>query len=127
MINGWVWNDQCDSGKDGYPAPATIPAGCLKGDSPLGPYHANDELSIDAPHIEGVVVTLGDWECPSIGLPEFRTIVTDLSDSYSGLKSGTYCGSIDPQLEPNLSILRPGVWTYPAVTQDGISTTVSLV
>ena len=30
MISGWVWNDQCDSGKDGQPAPATTPPGCVK-------------------------------------------------------------------------------------------------
>ena len=126
MISGWVWNDQCDSGKDGQPAPATTPAGCVEEDSPLGPYHANGELSTDESLIEGVVVALGEGECPSTGLAEYSTIVTDLSYSFSGLKSGTYCVSIDPQREPNFSILRPGVWTYPAITQDVISTTVTL-
>ncbi len=41
MISGWVWHDQCDSGQDGQPAPATTPAGCVKEDSPLGSYHAD--------------------------------------------------------------------------------------
>jgi hypothetical protein len=98
----------------------------VKEDSPLGPYHANGELSTDESLIEGVVVALGEGECPSTGLAEYSTIVTDLSYSFSSLKSGTYCVSIDPQREPNFSILRPGVWTYPAITQDVISTTVTL-
>lgn len=126
MISGWVWNDQCDSGKEGLPAPATTPAGCVKEDSPLGPYHANGELSTDEPLIEGVVVALGEGECPSTGLAEYQTIVTDLSYSFGSLKAGTYCVSIDPQREPNFSILQPGMWTYPAVTQDVIGTTVTL-
>ena len=126
MISGWVWNDLCDSGKDGQPTPATTPAGCVKEDSPLGPYHADGELSPDEPLIEGIVVTLGEGECPSTGLAEYSTIVTDLSYSFSGLKAGTYCVSIDPQREPNFSILRPGVWTYPAVTEGEIGTTVTL-
>jgi hypothetical protein len=45
MISGWVWNDQCDSGKDGQPTTTTTPAGCMKEDSPLGPYHTDGELS----------------------------------------------------------------------------------
>ncbi len=52
--------------------------------------------------------------------------VAHLSCSFSVLRSGICCVSIDPQCEPNLSILRPGVWTYPAITQDVISTTVTL-
>lgn len=126
MISGWVWNDLCDSGKDGEPAPATTPAGCVKEDSPFGIYHADGELSTEEPLIEGVVVTLGEGECPSTGLAEYQTIVTDVSYSFSGLKSGTYCVSIDSQREPNFSILQPGVWTYPAVTQGEIGTTVTL-
>jgi hypothetical protein len=72
------------------------------------------------------VVTLGEGECPSTGLAEVSTITSDLSYSFSGLKAGTYCVSIDPQREPNFSILRPGVWTYPTISQDVISTTVTL-
>jgi hypothetical protein len=126
MISGWVWNDLCDSGNDGSPVPATTPAGCVMVDSPIGPYHADGEMSIDEPLIEGVVVSLGEGACPSTGLAEYSTIVTDLSYSFSSLKAGIYCVSIDPQREPNFSILRPGVWTYPSVTQDVISTTVTV-
>jgi hypothetical protein len=126
MISGWVWHDLCDSGKDGEPAPATTPKGCVQEKSPLGNFHADGTFSNTEPLIEGVVVTLGEGACPSSGLAETSTIITDLSYSFSGLKAGTYCVSIDPQREPNFSILRPGVWTFPATTQDTISATVRL-
>jgi hypothetical protein len=125
-ISGWVWHDLCDSGMEGQSAPTTTPAGCVKEDSALGAYHANGELTIDEPLLEGVVVTLGEGACPSTGLAEMSTITTDLSYSFSGLKAGTYCVSIDPQREPNFSILTPGEWTYPNVTQDVNSSTVTL-
>lgn len=125
-ISGWVWHDLCDSGMDGEPAPGLTPEGCVKGESPLGPYHADGELSTDEPLIEGVVVTIGEGECPSTGLAEQSTITTDLSYSFSGLKAGTYCVSIDSQREPNLSILRPGIWTAPTISEDVIQTTITL-
>ena len=98
----------------------------MKKVSPLGFYHADGVLATDEPLIEGVVVTLGEGPCPSTGLSETSTIITDLSYSFSGLKAGKYCVSIDPQREPNFSILRRGEWTYPVVTQDAISITVTL-
>jgi hypothetical protein len=126
MISGWVWHDLCDSGKDGQPAPVTTPPGCVQEDSPLGLYHSDGVLATDELLIEGVVVTLGEGACPSMGLAETSTIVTDLSYSFSGLKAGTYCVSIDPQREPNFSILRPGEWTYPIITEGIVSITATL-
>jgi hypothetical protein len=126
MISGWVWHDLCDSGQDGEPAPVTTPPGCVEDVSALGNYHADGLMAVGEPLIEGVVVTLGEGICPSTGLAEITTITSDLSYSFSSLKAGSYCVSIDPQREPNLSILRPGEWTYPAVEQGVISTTVTL-
>ena len=126
MISGWVWHDLCDSGKDGEPAITKTPEGCVEDVSALGNYHADGLMAVGEPLIEGVVVMLGEGVCPSTGLAEITTIATDLSYSFSGLKAGSYCVSIDPQREPNLSILRPGEWTYPAVEQGVISTTVTL-
>jgi len=126
MVSGWVWHDLCDSGKDGEPPPNSTPDGCVEDASPLGTYHADGTMTNNEPLIEGVVVMLGEGSCPSTGLAEDSTIVTDLSYDFSGLEVGTYCISIDPQREPNFSILRPGVWTYPTVSQDVISTTVTL-
>jgi hypothetical protein len=126
MISGWLHHDLCDSGRDGDPIPATTPPGCVKADSILGAFHADGDLSPLEPLIEGVVVSLGEGECPSTGLAEVSTITSDLSYSFSGLKAGTYCVSIDPQREPNFTILRPGLWTYPVVTEGIIQTTVYL-
>lgn len=125
-ISGWVWHDQCDSGKDGQSPPLSTMVGCVFGETAIGPYHANGVQDLVDPLIEGVVVSLGEGECPSTGLAEMSTIVTDLSYSFTGLSAGTYCVSIDPQREPNFSILRPGIWTYPDISQDVISTTVTL-
>jgi len=126
-ISGWIWHDQCESGKDGQPAPVATPAGCINEVSPLGLYHADGVMATNEPLIEGVVVTLGEGECPATGLAEMSTITTDLSYSFTSLKAGTYCVSIDPQREPNLAILRPGIWTYPTLSQDVISTTVTVI
>lgn len=126
-ISGWVWHDLCDSGKDGQPPPAiSTLVGCVGEETALGPYHANGVQDLVDPSIEGVVVSLGEGECPSTGLAEMSTIVTDLSYYFTSLSAGTYCVSIDPQREPNFSILRPGIWTYPYISQDIISTTVTL-
>jgi len=125
-ISGWVWHDLCDSGKDGEPVKIKTPEGCMEDVSALGNYHADGLMSINEPLIEGVVVMLGEGKCPSTGMSEQSTIITDLSYYFTGLKAGTYCVSIDPQREPNLSILRPGEWTYPAVEQGVIGTTVTL-
>jgi hypothetical protein len=125
-ISGWVWYDQCDSGQDGQPAPTFTPPGCVMGESPIGLYHADGVMAIDEPLIDGVIVTLGEGACPSTGIAETSTITTDLSYSFNGLRAGIYCISIDPQREPNFSILRPGIWTYPTLSQDVIGTTVTV-
>jgi hypothetical protein len=72
------------------------------------------------------VVKLGEGACPSTGLAEMATLATDLSYSFTGLRVGAYCVSIDPQQEPNFTLLRPGLWTYPDVTEGLIGTTVTL-
>jgi hypothetical protein len=126
VISGWIQHDLCQSGRDGVSQPATTPPGCVKDDSPLGPYHADAELSLTEPVIEGVVVSLGQGECPSTGFAETTTISSNRSFTFSGLPAGTYCVSINPQLEPNFSILQPGLWTYPYISEDAIQSTVTL-
>jgi hypothetical protein len=125
-IFGWVWHDICDSGKDGEPSPTSAPAGCIEATSPLGSYRADGEQDALEPPIPGIVVRLGEGMCPAIGLAEFTTIATDISYSFTGLTAGTYCISINPSEEPNLSILRPGIWTYPEVSEGTINRTVTL-
>jgi hypothetical protein len=59
-------------------------------------------------------------------LAEAETLATDLSYSFTGLKAGTYCVSIDPLVEPSLSKLKNGSWTYPDRLGGTIHTTVNL-
>ena len=129
-ISGWVWHDQCRTGLDGQPAPTSTPPGCIEQVSPLGAYHANGVLDTDELPIEGIVVKLRQGDCSATSLTETKaemtTLASDLSYSFTGLKAGTYCVSIDPQAEPNFSLLRPGLWTYPLVTEGIVGTTVNL-
>ena len=78
------------------------------------------------PAIADVVVRLGAGACPAAGLAEVTTIATDISYSFTGLEAGTYCVSLDPSEEPNLSLLRPGIWTFPKLSEGTIGTTVVL-
>ena len=129
-ISGWVWHDQCETGLDGQPAPTSTPPGCIEQVSPLGAYHANGVLDADELPIEGIVVRLRQGDCAATSLTEIKaemtTLASDLSYSFTGLKAGTYCVSIDPQADPNFSLLRPGLWTYPFVTEGIAGTTVTL-
>jgi hypothetical protein len=129
-ISGWVWLDQCDSGLDGQSAPTSTPSGCIEESSPLGAYHADGVLDANELPIGGAVVKLRQRACSVTDLTKIiaqtMTLASDISYSFTGLKAGTYCLSIDPQEEPNFSLLRPGLWTYPSVTEGIISTTVTL-
>jgi hypothetical protein len=125
-INGWVWHDLCATAMDGEPALTSTPNGCIEATSALGNYHANGHLDEMEPLIGDVAVRLGAGACPSTGLAETTTIVTDLSYSFTGLAAGTYCVSINPSEEPNLSLLRPGIWTSPEVSESTIDITVTL-
>jgi hypothetical protein len=129
-ISGWVWHDQCETGLDGEPAPTNTPPGCVEQLSPLGAYHANGVLDTDELSIEGIVVKLRQGDCSATSLTqilaEMTTLASDLSYSFTGLEAGTYCVSIDPQAEPNFSLLRPGLWTYPVLTEGIVGTTVTL-
>ena len=129
-ISGWVWHDECVSGVDGQPAPANTPPGCVQQDSALGPYHANGLLDTNELPIEGLRVTLREGDCASTSLvgikDEVVTIASDLSYTFTDVKPGTYCVSINAQEEPNFNLLAPGVWTYPFVTQGTMAQTVVL-
>lgn len=125
-INGWVWHDLCATAMDGQPALTSTPDGCIEAASPLGAYRANSSMDAQEPTISDLVVRLGQGACPATGLAEVTTIATDLSYSFMNLAAGTYCVSINPSEEPNLSLLRPGIWTFPEVAEGTIGTTVTL-
>ena len=123
-INGWVWRDLCAVSSEGS-GPVRPSAGCIQAGDLY--YRADGVKGSDEPTIGGVKVRLSQGECPaSSTLTSTTTITTDLSYSFTGLKPGTYCVAIDPLQEPNSAILLPGSWTYPAVVDGPISTTVVL-
>lgn len=125
-IFGWVWHDLCATAKDGEPALTSAPAGCIEDASPLGDYRADGNKDSQEPVIAGLVVRLGVGTCPATDLAETITTASDISYSFSGLEAGTYCVSINPSEEPNLSLLRPGIWTFPEVSEGTIEKTVTL-
>jgi hypothetical protein len=123
-INGWVWHDWC--AVSGQPIGADKQTtGCIQeGDH----YRANGIKENTESIIGGVKVKLGAGPCLSIGAEraEAETLTTDLSYSFTGLKPGTYCVSIDPLVEPSLSKLQNGSWTYPNRAGGTIYTTVNV-
>lgn len=125
-INGWVWHDACASGLDGELAPAETPAGCVKEVSAIGGYHADGVMGVDEKPIAGVIVRLGQGACPSTGLDQAITIDTDLSYTFTGLKAGTYCVSIDPFEKANQDVLLPGIWTSPKLREGLMGATINL-
>lgn len=121
-INGWVWHDACSvSGQPVGPGKNT--AGCVQEGNY---YRANGIKENNEAIIPGVKVKLGVGPCLAIGLAEVETLAADLSYSFTGLKAGTYCVSIDPLVEPSLSKLQNGSWTYPDRLGGTIQTTVNL-
>lgn len=108
-ISGQVWHDVCAIAGEGGETPVPS-AGCVNTSS--GGFQADGVLAAGEPGIPGVQVSLGSGACPAVGL---ATATTDANGFYSftALAPGAYCVSIDPLVEPNLSLLVPGNWTYP--------------
>jgi hypothetical protein len=129
-ISGWVWHDECIPGVDGQPGPTTPPPGCIQEGEQIGAYQANGVLDPNELPIEGVRVTLREGDCASTSLTgikdEVVTIASDLSYTFTGVREGTHCVSIDPLSEPNLAQLVPGGWTYPLVADGIMAQTVTL-
>ncbi|MBK8989149.1 MAG: hypothetical protein IPM39_24305 [Chloroflexi bacterium] len=120
-ITGRVWHDLCAVASGESSAEAAPPEGCVA--LADGGFAANGLLEVGEPGLEGVRVSLGDGECPAVGI---GTAVTDIAGSYTfaELAPGVYCVSIDPLDEQNAEILIPGSWTFPEV--DLGETTVDL-
>ncbi|HJR80509.1 MAG TPA: hypothetical protein VJ821_10580 [Anaerolineales bacterium] len=129
-ISGWVWHDECVPGVDGQPAPTSPPSGCVEEASSPGLYRANGILDQNELPIEGLRVTLREGDCAATSLTgikdEVMTISSDLSYTFTGVKAGTYCISIDSLQEPNLPLLLPGGWSYPYSNQSLVAQTVTL-
>lgn len=111
-ISGRVWHDICAiaGGEGGEPA---VPSdGCVPVTG--GGFAANAVLESEEPALEGVQVSLGEGACGAA--TEIQTTTTNNNGYYSftSLEAGTYCITIDPLVEPNVSLLIPGAWTFPA-------------
>jgi hypothetical protein len=128
-ISGWVWHDECIPGVDGQAGPIT-PPGCIQVGDQVGAYQANGVLEANELPIEGIRVTLRQGDCSSTSLAgiedEVMTISSDLSYTFTGVKAGTHCVSIDALVEPNIAHLVPGGWTYPYSTDGIVAQTVTL-
>ena len=120
LIGGRVWHDVCGVAGGEGGVPAVPSSGCIPDG---GGYRANGLLETDEPGIEGVLVSLGEGECPSTGLAT-ATTGADGTYVFNDLTAGTYCVTVDPLQEPNLSILLPGGWTAPAVEQGSVTVTL---
>jgi len=114
-IAGRVWHDLCASPPEGLQVEVG-PPGCVHGPDGIS-WIANGKLDADEIGLHGVEGMLGTGPCPS---PVEITAITAADGLYlfSGLVAGEYCVSIDPESEVNVSILPPGIWTYPASTSE---------
>jgi hypothetical protein len=108
-INGWVWHEPCPtSARPTGPEKET--SGCAQKD--------------DYSRTTGIKARLSVGPCSVLGLTMAETQVTDLRYSFTGLKAGTYCVSIDPFAGPGLSKLQNEWW--PSRLGGMIYTTVDL-
>ncbi|MBE7472703.1 MAG: hypothetical protein DPW09_35760 [Anaerolineae bacterium] len=107
-IEGVVWADFCRLLANGAPSAGCIPDG-------RGSYRADGTYSNGEARIVGAQVTLSRGGCASVNVYAVQT-TTDANGFYSfgNLEPGPYCVAIETQVEPNLSLLLPGAWTYPA-------------
>jgi hypothetical protein len=117
-ISGLVWHDLCAvAGDETTPA-----AGCVAAED--GSLTANGLLEADEPGIAGVVVNLGEGECPATGL-DSATTDEDGQYRFTGLAAGTYCVSVDPLDDTNTGLLVPGMWTYPVANVGSAAVTLT--
>lgn len=109
-ISGLVWHDLCGFVGTAEGEPTSVSEGCVETDP--GGFEANGVLDADEPGIEGLLVELGEGVCPSDGLAT-ATTAEDGRYSFTGLRAGTYCVSVEPLEPQNEPILVPGIWTHP--------------
>ncbi|NJN94611.1 MAG: hypothetical protein HC875_11200 [Anaerolineales bacterium] len=107
-IGGVVWADFCRRLVNGAPSAGCIPDG-------QGNYRADGTYNNGEARIAGVLVALSRGGCASANANALQT-TTDATGFYSfgNLEPGPYCVAIETRVEPNLSLLLPGAWTYPA-------------
>lgn len=109
VIAGRVWHDRCGVSGEAGGLPTPSP-GCIQ--RPDGSYVANGVREAGEPGLVGVLVNLGQGDCPATGLASTIT-ASEGRYQFSGLSPGTYCVSVDEAGAINSSILVPGLWTRP--------------
>ena len=107
-ISGVVWADFCRLLENGAPSGGCVPDG-------RSGYRADGLFNNGETRIAGVQVALRSGACPDSS-PVLATTTTTADGLYrfDNLQVGPYCVFIDDLTEPNLSLLLPGAWTYPA-------------
>ncbi|GIK41510.1 MAG: hypothetical protein BroJett011_53430 [Chloroflexota bacterium] len=108
VIGGVVWADFCRLLANGAPSVGCIPDG-------RGGFRADGTYTNGEARIAGVQVTLSRGGCAGAPAVVSQTF-TDPNGFYrfDHLEPGPYCVAIETQVEPNLALLLPGDWTYPA-------------
>jgi hypothetical protein len=109
VISGRVWHDLCATSDSNEASTLQISPGCAERDD--GSVFANGAIDPDEPGIEGLLVRLGEGNCPATGL---AVTITDEDGLYlfSGVPSGEYCISIDATMIQNMAILETGAWSH---------------
>ncbi len=123
-VNGRIFHDLCAPAFATEENETNPPAGCVALDD--DGWLADGEMGDDEPGIAEVTVSIGEGECPAVGL---ETAVSDDTGSFSfnDLTLGDYCISIDVEANGNGEILIPGQWTAPTrMTDNIIETTVNI-
>jgi hypothetical protein len=107
-ISGIVWADFCQLRTSGSPSVGCRPDG-------RGSFRADGIYSNGEVGLAGVQVTLNRGGCAAVQAYAVK-IMTDTGGFYffGDLAPGPYCVVIEPQVEPNRSLLLPGDWSYPA-------------
>lgn len=117
IINGTIWHDLCAVAVDEDGETAVTSAGCVASADETT-FQADGTLELSEPGIANITVSLGEGECPAVGL---ATTETDDAGDYvfTDLAAGTYCVSVDALAAINEALL-PGQWTFP---ESGIAET----
>lgn len=111
-IAGMVWHDACAL-PDG-PLPNPVPNGCII--DGLGSAVANGYLEPGEQGIAGVSVQLISGDCKTGPIISMTTTDAQGRYSFNVATPGSYCILIDPLAAPNDTILIPGRWSFPQVT-----------
>jgi hypothetical protein len=123
IINGKVWHDLCAvAGGEGDDASAIPSEGCIA--APDGGFQANSLLDEGEPGIQGVLVSLGEGECPAPSSVATTTTDEDGDYVFTDLSAGSYCVSVDA-LDIENELLLPGAWTFPDADVSSTSITLS--